>query len=219
MNEYEELLKTGLSTLKINYTKECINNFSSYLKSYIKWNSITNISSIRDKREIIIKHFLDSIAPINILDEFINDGDKIVDLGTGGGFPAIPIKIVRESWDITLAEVNKKKINFLKELISVLKLKNIDILDSSTTKIPPIFDVVISRAFGVFDKNIKESVKYLKPNGIIILYKATDKKINEELEKSKYIKNKKVKFYKKIPINLPFLDAERNLLILKTLFN
>lgn len=212
---YKEILKKGLSTLNIDCKKECIDKFLSYIESYIKWNSITNISSIREKKEIVIKHFLDSVAPISILNEYIEEGHKIVDLGTGGGFPAIPLKIVKNEWNITLAEVNKKKINFLKDLIISLELKNIDLLDSSKTKIPKVFNVVISRAFGEFDKNIKEALKYLKTNGTIVLYKATEDKIKEELENSKLIKYKKVRYYKKISINVPFLDAERHILVLK----
>ncbi|MDH4127610.1 MAG: 16S rRNA (guanine(527)-N(7))-methyltransferase RsmG, partial [Spirochaetota bacterium] len=177
-------------------------------------NEKMNISSIVEEKEIIIRHFLDSLSPIPILRE-LNCWDlsnKYVDLGCGGGFPGVPIKIVEPEINIDFAEVNKKKVCFLNEVILNLKLYNTNIVDSSTGKVNEDYNVIITRAFGSIKKIVQEAKKYFKENGKIIAYKGKeDKVLNEINELSNKYKNKLI-FRKVIT---PFLNEERHIIIIK----
>lgn len=213
----EQILIQGLNELNIEYTQNMIDMFNNYLELYMIRNAETNLSAIRNEKETVIKHFLDSLSPIHILEKYLSKHNKIVDLGSGGGFPGIPLKIIKPEWNIDIAEVNKKKISFMNEVLEKLNINDISIIDSSQEKIIKQYDIVLSRAFGKFEKNITEARKYLKSKGFIILYKATKEKIQQELASSKNIKigtKHKIDIYN---LDVPFLEGERNLMIISDL--
>jgi 16S rRNA (guanine527-N7)-methyltransferase len=213
--KHNDILSKGLQKLGILYTENQINCFDTYIKFFTNENQIKNLSSIKDEKEIVIKHFLDSLSGLQYINDYYEKGYQIIDLGSGGGFPGIPLKIAKPQWKIDLSEVNKKKIEFLKQLLEKLNIRDCNIIDSSQMKIPKKYHIVVSRAFGKLDKNISEAIKYLQENGLIILYKAKADKIEEEINNSKEVNTKNVKYIKKIQLNVPFLEAQRHLVIFK----
>lgn len=110
-------------------TAEQISKFMIYLKQLKEWNKTTNLTSIVKDEEIVIKHFIDSIAAIKA-ENFI-DGSLIFDIGSGAGFPGIPIKILRPDLRLVLVEPSKKKSSFLRYIIGLLKLENVDVFEGS----------------------------------------------------------------------------------------
>ena len=98
-----------------------INDFNEYAKMIVEWNKIINLTSITDLDEIHLKHFIDSLT----ISKYIKNGDNVVDVGTGAGFPGIPLKIYDNSIKVTLVDSLNKRIKFLENVIDTLKLSNI----------------------------------------------------------------------------------------------
>lgn len=118
-------------------TAEQISKFMIYLNQLKEWNKTTNLTSIVKDEEIVIKHFIDSIAAINA-ERFI-DGSLIFDIGSGAGFPGIPIKILRPDLQLVLVEPSKKKSSFLRYIIGLLKLENVDVFEGSLEQLAEDF--------------------------------------------------------------------------------
>lgn len=118
-------------------TAEQISKFMIYLNQLKEWNKTTNLTSIVKDEEIVIKHFIDSIAAINA-ERFI-DGSLIFDIGSGAGFPGIPIKILRPDLRLVLVEPSKKKSSFLRYIIGLLKLENVDVFEGSLEQLAEDF--------------------------------------------------------------------------------
>ncbi len=112
-------LKIAFEDIELEFNEDKYNTFMKYLDMIIKWNEKINLTSITDKEDIIKKHFIDSIK----IYKFKNliEKNKIIDIGTGAGFPGIPLKIANDNIDLTLVDSTLKKVNFLKEVIMELK--------------------------------------------------------------------------------------------------
>ncbi len=209
----KDLLLSGLTKLDIPFNDLLIHKIDHFMKLYIEWNSKINLSSIREEREVIIRHVLDSLAPIPFLKskDLWNYNAKYIDLGTGGGLPGIIIKLLDPDLQIDLAEVSKKKICFLKEVVLNLPVSNVEIIDSSVAKVKEVYKYLIVRAFGSLQKIIQESRIYLK-KGTIIAYKGKNEKIIQEIEDlSPQLKQNLIVQR----IRVPFLDEERHLVIIQ----
>ena len=120
----ENLLVKGLSELGLTITEEQIEKFDKYYEMLIETNKVMNLTSITEYDEVIIKHFIDSLLVVNIFD--INQSKKMIDVGTGAGFPGIPIKIMFPHLQITLLDSLNKRLNFLNNVIDELGLESIE---------------------------------------------------------------------------------------------
>ncbi len=147
--------------------------FSAHASELIKWNRKFNLTSITDPRDIAIKHFLDSIAPA----QFIPEAARLLDMGSGGGFPGIPLKILKPSLSVLLIDGVRKKVNFLKHVLRALGLENIEALQiraESLQKNPGFansFDVIISRALSDMPPFVKRALPLLAKQGTIMAMK------------------------------------------------
>ncbi|MCJ7497585.1 MAG: 16S rRNA (guanine(527)-N(7))-methyltransferase RsmG [candidate division Zixibacteria bacterium] len=173
MEEFKKLVKTYLD---IELSLESQERFSRYLNELSSWNKKINlISRKKDKPEDIYRHFLDSLLIFKAFK--IPSGSKILDLGSGAGFPAIPMKILREDLDITLVESIRKKTLFLKKMIELLGLKDITVFQERIENLPELqgfndgFDFVTAKAFGKLKYTIPASYPFLKPGGVLVAYK------------------------------------------------
>jgi 16S rRNA (guanine527-N7)-methyltransferase len=117
----EEILYKAANAINVSLTLKEIELFKTYLMELKRWGSKTNITAIRDDLEIVIKHFVDSLSPL----KYIPQGSSLLDIGSGGGFPGIPLKIANPSLDVTLLDSTLKKVNFQKHIIRLLHLNNI----------------------------------------------------------------------------------------------
>jgi 16S rRNA (guanine527-N7)-methyltransferase len=144
-----------------------------YLKQLQLWNQSFNLTSITLDDEIIIKHFVDSLATLRADD--IRVGAKLLDVGTGAGFPGIPLKIVRLDLNITLVEPSKKKSSFLHFIIGLLRLESVDIFDGTlerfmNERLPHgSFDYLATRALK-HDMILRDGTRLLRQGGKVILY-------------------------------------------------
>lgn len=149
-NNLLELINWSQAELEYKLSSTQINQFQLYLRLLQEWNEKINLTSITDEQEIIEKHFIDSLTCLKIPIFWLHY--RILDIGTGGGFPGIPIKIIRPDLNLTLIETIGKKVKFLEELIKQLKLENVTIAKDRAETLAQIpeyrgqFNIVISRA-------------------------------------------------------------------------
>jgi 16S rRNA (guanine527-N7)-methyltransferase len=210
IEEFKKLVKTYLD---INLSLKSQEKFSLYLNELSSWNKKINlISRKKDKPEDIYRHFFDSLLIFKAFQ--IPSGSKILDLGSGAGFPAIPMKILREDLDITLVESIRKKTLFLKNMIELLGLKDITVFQERIENLPELqgfkesFDFVTAKAFGKVKDTINNSYPFLKQGGILVAYKGSSYKteIIELLEGFENLKLqiKDIKFFE-----IPEIDLKR----------
>ncbi len=181
-----DVLVNGAEDLKLTLSDGDKDRFSTYKELLKEWNKKINITSITEDREIDIKHFLDSLTCLS-LDLF--EGNKtVIDIGTGGGFPGIPLKIMKDNLNITLLDSLNKRITFLEEVIQQLGLKNIQAIHgraeelSRTKEYREKFSIAISRAVASLDTLSEYCLPFVKVGGYFIAMKGPD--IEEELKLS-----------------------------------
>ena len=126
INEFKEIMNENAKKINIEFNDKQLEQFFEYMNLLIEWNEKINLTAITEPKEIIIKHFIDSLT----INKYIEKNNKIVDVGTGAGFPGIPIKIYRPDVEVTLVDSLNKRINFLNEVISKLGLEKIDTIHS-----------------------------------------------------------------------------------------
>ena len=148
IKEFREILMEYLKTMDIKLNDEQIQKFYKYMELLLEWNEKINLTAIIEPKEIILKHFVDSLT----IAKYIKEKDRLIDVGTGAGFPGIPLKIYREDIEITLVDSLNKRINFLNEVIEELNLSNIETVHSraeelgKNKKYRERFDIATSRA-------------------------------------------------------------------------
>ena len=147
-------------------------NIIKYLALVLKWNDVCGLVSPKDEGTVFIRHFCDSLQPLLLLG-FKKDA-LVLDIGSGGGFPSIPIAIFRPDLNIVLVEQNKKKSSFLEETVSFLGLKNTKVFPSKIEKLSVeenMCDYVMSRAFSSIGKFTVIAKEYCKPDGKMYTFK------------------------------------------------
>lgn len=195
MTFFESRLKS-LSNITLNDTQ--INQFKTYYDTLITYNAHTNLTSITDETSFIIKHIIDSIWILNHVS--IQSETRVLDIGSGAGFPGIPLKIMNPNIHMTLLDSNGKKITFLKHLIDILNL-DIDVIKDRAEVYANTheksFDVVVSRAVADLPLLLELSIPLLKEKGHFYAFKASS--AYEELERSnralKILHSKKINTY------------------------
>lgn len=208
----------GVKELDIEISQDKINNFRIYKELLKEWNEKINITAIKDDKEIDIKHFLDSLTVIKT--GYIKDGQKIIDIGTGGGFPGMPIKIIYENCEVVLLDSLNKRITFLNEVKDKLGLKKIKSIHGRAEDYGrdevyrEKFDVVVSRAVASLNVLAEYCLPFVKVDGLFIAMKGPEI-INEvgDAEKALNILGGKVE--DKFVIGLPFSDITHTLLIIR----
>ena len=213
LEEFKIELKRECEKNKIMLLEEQIEKFYKYMNLLIEWNQKINLTAIVEPKEIIQKHFIDSMSVL----DYIQDKKNIIDVGTGAGFPGIPIKIANPNINVTLLDSLQKRVNFLAEVVSQLELDKIKAVHSRAEDYAKenreSYDVAISRAVANMSTLVEYLLPYVKQDGIVICMKGPN--IEDELEKSKKaisILGGKIEHIEHL-----FLDEEmeRNLIIIR----
>ncbi len=212
-SSWKAVFKTETEKAGIILNKEKIELFEKYLFLLEEWNKKINLTTIRVREEVVIKHFIDSLF---VLKQVPLSG-KIADIGSGGGFPGIPLKIMNPSLKITLIEPIRKRASFLKTVISGLKLKNIFVYNGRAEAFSEkeIFEFTISRALSDLKTFCWLSLPLLKQEGFLIAMKGAET-VEEEAALKEIEKN--IKFIEKKEYELPKKSGSRSLLILQKCF-
>ena len=214
----DELLKKGLNELGFLYSKDQIDAFMTFLSELKKWNRVYSLTALKTDEDIIIKHFLDSILYLKAIlkesSQFPVHGSQlnICDVGTGAGFPGIPIKIIKPELGMTLIESSRKKSVFLRHIIRILKLNGISVLnnriESLGKRYEKTYDVIVSRATFKISDFLKKACPYIKEDGWLVLSKGP--KVSEETNFLDEVHRQSVM---KEVITLPFIKTKRTLLM------
>lgn len=213
--EFKQKMQQYAKEIGIMLQEKQIEQFEQYMELLLEWNQKINLTAITKQEEIILKHFIDSLT----IAKYVKPNTKLVDVGTGAGFPGIPLKIVKEDVEITLVDSLNKRINFLQEVIEKLKLEKIQALHFRAEEFGKqkayreSFDYATSRAVA----NLATLSEYLLPlvkvKGKTINMKGSE--IKDELEKSrKAISVLGGKIETIDTFQLPQSDIDRNIIII-----
>ena len=187
MNYNLEQFKEGLKELQIELSDKQINQFLKYYELLVETNKVMNLTAITEFDEVVEKHFLDSLSLCRVYD--LKDNVKILDLGTGAGFPGIPLKIAFPDLELVLADSLNKRIKFLNQVIDELELKNITAVHARAEELGKNkdyreqFDVCVSRAVANLSSLSEYCIPFVKVGGKFISYKSGS--IEEEVAEAK----------------------------------
>ena len=214
--EFKKVLYEKTKQIGIELTEEQLEKFYLYMNILLKWNEKINLTAITNEEEIILKHFVDSLT----INKYIEDSKSLIDVGTGAGFPGIPIKILRQDLKITLLDSLNKRINFLNEVIEKLELKNIECIHGRAEEFGKNknyrekYDISTSRAVANMSTLSEYLIPFVKIGGKVLAMKGD--KAEEELEEAKKaIKLLGGKVENIDNFYLPNSDIKRSIIIIK----
>ncbi len=220
IDEFKELMNLYAKKNNLLFNNKQINQFYEYMNLLIEWNKKINLTAIIEPEEIILKHFIDSLT----ISKYIKENANLADVGTGAGFPGIPLKIYRTDINITLVDSLNKRINFLNEIIEQLKLEDIQTIHSriedfgKNRKHRENYDYVTARAVANLSTLSEYLIPITKIGGQCICMKGND--INEEINKSQNAINILGGKIEKIDkFTLPNSDIGRNIIIINKIKN
>lgn len=216
IKEFTSILKEKASKINIEINDEQASKFYKYMNELIEWNEKINLTAITEPNDVITKHFVDSIT----IEKYVDNGAKIIDVGTGAGFPGIPLSIIRDDLKITLMDSLNKRIRFLDEVIEENSLLNVNTVHSRAEELGRNadfrgkYDVATSRAVASLNVLLEYLVPFVKVGGYCICMKGSN--IDDEIkEAKKALEVLKCKVEKIESFELPGSDYGRNIIIIK----
>jgi len=202
--EPRETLRKGLDTLGLPCDEATVARFMAYLAELKKWNRAYSITSIRDDHEVVVSHFLDSALYLRGLQDSVG---SVADIGSGGGFPGVPIKILSPELDVHLVEPNRKKASFLRTLTGRLGLSGVTVHEMRMEQLRGIrFDALVTRALFSVRELREGATPILNEGGRLVLSKGP--KYEEELRGLDFQ-------YEVLDMELPFSGALRHIIVIR----
>jgi len=213
--ELIEILRKGSLELGLSLELDQLGAFLKYLHELQAWNKKINLTSITAGKDIIIKHFLDSLTPASLL----SGVESLLDIGSGGGFPGLPLKIALPTLKVTMLDTVEKKVHFIRHMIRTLDLKDAKAI-SGRVEAPDLieshscaFDCVISRAFTELGAFVALGKPYVRQGGMLLAIKGPA--VEEELREMGPVEGFSAPIVHRIEV--PFSGRTTNLIIMKKL--
>lgn len=216
--ENRQLLKDSLSKMNIHIGEEQIQQFFDYKDLLLAWNEKINLTAITDEAQIMIKHFADSASLLSAIE--VEEGASIIDVGTGAGFPGLPVKIVRPDLNVTLLDSLNKRIGFLNEVCAQLNLENVYNIHARAEdggqdpSLRENFDYCFSRAVANLAVLSEYCLPFVKVGGKFVSLKGPDV-AQEVKEGEKAIQNLGGKVNEIIKIEIPNSDIIHSLIVIQ----
>ena len=210
--DLREILVQGANKMNLALAEPQINNLLSYIREFDKWNKAYNLSAIRDIRQMVARHLLDSLSVVPFFWVSKHATQHVIDVGTGGGLPGIPLAIMFPEKKFTLLDSAGKKTRFLFHVKTLLKLDNVSVENRRVEEFQPAqkFNAVISRAFASLQDMTEGCAHLLENDGVFLAMKGIYP--HDELAPIA----DKIELLESIKLNVAETDGERHLLILKS---
>jgi len=199
----------------IQLSRKHLDLFDAYLNELIEWNSRMNLTGIVERGRMILELFLDSLMPV----PYIPSKGRMLDAGSGAGFPAIVIKIFLPDLKLYMVEANSKKVSFLKQVIRLLKLNEVEVINGrietmKDTLYPEGYDIISSRALANLNQIISWCAPFLADEGRLLYFSGS--RVDENLRNCEYLmKDHNLTIADLIPYHLAGMRDNRNIVILK----
>ncbi len=205
-----EIQQNSYAVLGLELTIDQANQLAKYANLLLKWNSSYNLTSIEQPSEVMTLHLMDSLSLVNNLDAVPTEIERVLDVGSGGGLPAIPLAIARPDLSVSMVDAVQKKIIFLRQCIAICRLRNVKAFHTRIEKLEEEpFDVITSRAFASLSDMVNLTKNLLKPTGYWLAMKG--KYPEEEIK----VLPDDIELVKVVPVDIANGKFERNLLILR----
>jgi 16S rRNA (guanine527-N7)-methyltransferase len=203
-------LAAGIAALHLDVDAAAQAKLLRYIELLGKWNRTHNLTAVREPQRMITHHLLDALAVLPHLSQAADQ--RLIDIGSGGGVPGIPLAVARPGWRVTLLDSNRKKTAFLRQAVAELVLPNVDVVTSRVEDyVPPIpFDVAISRAFSDLSRFASAATRLVRSGGRLIAMKGTYPRgeIESLLPGTRVLA---------VPVlEIPGMEAQRHLVIMTT---
>ena len=212
------VLEQGCQQIGISLNEEQKKQFIAFYEYLVEKNKVMNLTGITEFQEVLVKHFLDSLACVKAVD--MNEVKTVMDIGTGAGFPGVPLKIAFPHLEACLLDSLKKRVNFLEETFELLKLENITAIHGRAEEFAKNkayrekYDLCVSRAVSNLATLSEYCLPYVKIGGKFISYKSgTVKEEVEQAEKAVSILGGKIQDV--VYFNLPDSEIQRSLVVIK----
>ena len=213
-----DILRQGIEDFGIEASDKMLADFQKYKEILVEWNQKMNLTGIEDEKEVFIKHFLDSISAVS--KGYIKNGMSLIDVGTGAGFPGMPLRISLPDLKVTLLDSLNKRINFLQEVANQIDIDDIEFIHGRAEDFGKdenyreCFDIATARAVAGLPALMEFCVPFVKVGGHFVCLKGPN--ANLELEESKKaMEVLGIEYIEKIDIKLPEIDLDHNILVFK----
>ncbi len=200
----DKLLVEGLKALDLTPTDEKVAYFMTYLEELRRWSRAVSLTSLKTDEDIVLKHFVDSCLYLKALPA---DTRSIADVGSGAGFPGIPLKIIRPEFKVHLIESSGRKCSFLRHMKRTLKLEEMEVIEGRVEDVEGVqVDAALTRATFAVGEFVKIAGQIVRPGGVFVLSKGP--KARAELKGADFD-------YEMIEVALPMTDITRKMIVIE----
>ncbi len=219
IEEFKKIFLEEIKKNEIDVTDNQVEQFYKYMIGIIDWNTKINVTAITDEKMFIVKHFIDSLT----INKYVKGSKSLIDIGTGAGFPGIPLKIINSNTEITLIDSVNKKLNVIRDLSSKINLEKLEIIHTRAEDLAQkkeyreMYDIATTRAVSNISTIVEYMLPFVKINGLAICMKGPNFK--EELDnaqKAIEILGGKVEKIESLNVGE---EIERNIIVIKKVKN